>query len=396
MRELRPVLAACRRPAPRRRGTGPGPVSGAGARATGMGGAEVAAVDDATAAWSNPAALAGLEGLELPGLRRRGGPEPQQSRRDADPVGAIFRTTRSSPATGRISFRSWSAASCIWPSRARPSSSRARRASSPPTRVSRSRSATFRTPASTRSSISSHVVPGGGPDNGLALQHDGPVSGGALGARGARRLRPRLPRRPGRGGRRRPLRVWRDLLRDLRRLQRKLLGQGPLGDHPRRVRGERPHDEQVHLRPRRPHQFRHREVRGRGHGLESARVLRGGRGGQPRERAAAPAGARRRRGRRPVVPDARGRRRLHQERHARARRQEPADVARRGDQDSALRPPAGGVARLRVAQPELGLLGRPRDRDPGGVRGHRGRLGPDGRLQLHESRTARPWAALRA
>ena len=34
----------------------------AGARATGMGGAEVAAVNDNSAAWSNPAALAGLEG----------------------------------------------------------------------------------------------------------------------------------------------------------------------------------------------------------------------------------------------------------------------------------------------------------------------------------------------
>jgi F plasmid transfer operon, TraF, protein len=34
----------------------------AGSRAMGMGGAEVAAVDDATAAWANPAALAGLKG----------------------------------------------------------------------------------------------------------------------------------------------------------------------------------------------------------------------------------------------------------------------------------------------------------------------------------------------
>jgi F plasmid transfer operon, TraF, protein len=37
----------------------------AGARATGMGGAEVAAVEDNSAIWSNPAALAGLQGLEF-------------------------------------------------------------------------------------------------------------------------------------------------------------------------------------------------------------------------------------------------------------------------------------------------------------------------------------------
>ncbi len=37
----------------------------AGARASGMGGAEVAAVDDNSAAWANPAALAGLKGWEF-------------------------------------------------------------------------------------------------------------------------------------------------------------------------------------------------------------------------------------------------------------------------------------------------------------------------------------------
>ncbi len=37
----------------------------AGARATGMGGAQVAAVNDNSATWSNPAALGALKGWEL-------------------------------------------------------------------------------------------------------------------------------------------------------------------------------------------------------------------------------------------------------------------------------------------------------------------------------------------
>ena len=186
-----------------------------------MGGAQVAAVDDDSAAWSNPAALAGLKGLELRGPRRWRRAEPQQPGRHAGRPGrpSLRRDRRRRPAGARS--RSSSAASRTWRARARASSARASRASSPRTRVSRSRSATCPTPGIYPEIDLQHIVPGGGPDNGLEFNDDRPLPGGPVGAGGAAGVRPRLPERRPRGRRRGPLRFGRDVLRPLRRVRRR-------------------------------------------------------------------------------------------------------------------------------------------------------------------------------
>ena len=134
----------------------------AGARATGMGGAEVAAVNDNSAIYANPAALGSLRGLELPDPGRSDRSESQQPRRESG--GSLRFAVGRDPrrAARRTSCRSRSRGSSASPSRERASSPRAWGAWSRPTRASLSPSATCRTPASIRPSTSSTSSPEGG------------------------------------------------------------------------------------------------------------------------------------------------------------------------------------------------------------------------------------------
>ena len=244
----------------------------AGARAMGMGGAEVAAVRDNSATWSNPAVLADLQGWEvqiLAGLAA-------QNRNNlvglgGRPLGAPLRRDRG----GR---RSGARSGAVGPHRQRGAAGHERGRLG----GGRGRRLLEGLRALDRNGALRRHLPGGrppahrsgrGPRRRAGIQPDEPEPGRALGARGPARLRPQLLRRDAGGRRRGPLRFGSHVLRALRRLQLRLRQQRPRGSDPAGVRGQRGHDGQVHVRPGRAGRLRHREARRRRDGAQPAALL---------------------------------------------------------------------------------------------------------------------------
>ena len=343
----------------------------AGARAVGMGGAQVAAVDDGTAAWANPAALGRLEGWGIQ-VFASGLAANRNNLVGTLDTWRAFRSTTSPTA---------SSSSCC-PSSSRTSiTSRARHGGHLLGRRGHRRPLQRVLPVRRHRTVRRHLpgdrprrtsCPGAVPTTAWSSTTSGLYLVG-LNAREVRLAYGHgVPGQHHSRRRRGPVVFARDLFHALRRF-RQLPGQGPRRPRQRGVRPERPEldgrSRSTSAREVNLGIFRFGVV---GTSLNQPNFDVAVVPGAPATVPAAAPDPRRRRRHAAPVPDARGRRRLPEERHARAGGPEPAALDRRRVPHPALRLPRRRLPRLRGHGRPLGLLRRRRPSASG--RGHR-RLG---------------------